>query len=198
MLKIIRVLPLMLLPSLVLANPPILFKPPTSGAPSTQMGGGTRGLGNSSIDIQALAPTQLSLTSQASPDLYWYISQAAPNSIEFSLSAETTGEIIIEQTLPTVTKAGIQTIKLTDLNAQLEVGKVYLWSIALVIDPANRAKDILISTAIRRESTTIDLNDAAQLAQAGFWYDTLHYLTEKKPAQINELLKQAGITLGGH
>ena len=114
MLKIIRVLPLMLLPSFVLANPPILFKPPTSGAPSTQMGGGTRGLGNSSIDIQALAPTQLSLTSQASPDLYWYISQAAPNSIEFSLSAETTGEIIIEQTLPTVTKAGIQTIKLTD------------------------------------------------------------------------------------
>lgn len=198
MLKIIRVLPLMLLPSFVLANPPILFKPPTSGAPSTQMGGGTRGLGNSSIDIQALAPTQLSLTSQASPDLYWYISQAAPNNIEFSLSAETTGEIIIEQTLPTVTKAGIQTIKLTDLNAQLEVGKVYLWSIALVIDPANRAKDILISTAIRRETTPIDLNDVAQLAQAGFWYDTLHYLTEKNPAQINELLKQAGITLGGH
>ena len=101
------------------------------------------------------------------------------------------------QGITPVTKAGIQTIKLNSFNAQLAEGSDYLWSIALVIDPTQRGKDILISVPIRRNPTTIDLNDGAKLAQAGFWYDTLQYVTEKKSSQVQDLLKQAGITLGG-
>ena len=196
--KIILLLSSFFLSTAVLADAPILFKPPTTGAPTTQRGGGTRGISNTSIQLQALVPTgQVGLTAQASPNLYWFVSEAAPYSVEFSLSVESTGEIIAEETLPPVSKAGIQTIKLNSFNAQLTEGSDYLWSIALVIDPTQRGKDILISVPIRRNPTTIDLNDGAKLAQAGFWYDTLQYVTENKSSQVQDLLKQAGITLGG-
>lgn len=182
--------------TIVMADAPILFKPPSSGAPTTQRGGGTRGSSNTSVTIQALVPKEhVALTAQESPTVYWSISQAAPYNIEFSLSVENTGETIIEETLPPVSKSGIQAIKFADLNAKLQEETTYLWSIALVIDPNDRSKDILMSTAIRREHTVIDLNDAPQLAQAGFWYDTLQYVTEKKSSQVSSLLKQAGIAL---
>jgi hypothetical protein len=195
--KIIVILTSFFFSATVIAESPILFKPPSSGAPSAQRGGGTRGSSYTSVAIQALVPQEhIALTSQESPTLYWHISQAAPYNVEFSLSVENSGEIIVEDLLPPVTKAGIQSITLSAFNVKLQEGTTYLWSIALVVDPNDRAKDILISTAMRREHTIIDLNDAAQLAQAGFWYDTLHYVSDKKPSQVSALLKQIGITLG--
>lgn len=182
--------------SVAMADAPILFKPPASGAPTTQRGGGTRGSSANTVSIQALVPKEhIALTTQEAPTLYWSISQAAPYSVEFSLTVENTGETLVEETLPPVTQPGIQSVKLVAFNAKLQEGITYLWSIALVVDPSDRSKDILMSTPIRREHTTIDINDPAQLAQAGFWYDTLQYMSEKKSPQVPALLTQVGITL---
>lgn len=188
-------LSMFLLPGFVNAEPTLMLNLPKTGAPETRIGGGTRGIGKSEISVQALAPAQTALTSQAAPTLYFYISSASISAIEFSMGTES-GESLIEQTLPAVSKAGIQSIKLSDLNVQLEKGKEYRWTIAVVSDPENRGKDVIASATIRREDTNIALNDTKKLAEVGVWYDLLQTLSEQKSPQIPALLKQADIHIG--
>ncbi|MEI6746481.1 MAG: DUF928 domain-containing protein [Methylococcaceae bacterium] len=188
-------LSMFLLPSFVNAEPTLMLNLPKTGAPETRIGGGTRGIGKSEISVQTLAPAQTALTSQAAPTLYFYISSASISAIEFSMGTES-GESLIEQTLPAVSKAGIQSIKLSDLNVQLEKGKEYRWTIAVVSDPENRGKDVIASATIRREDTNIALNDTKKLAEVGVWYDLLQTLSEQKSPQIPALLKQADIHIG--
>jgi hypothetical protein len=188
-------LSMFLLPGFVNAEPTLMLNLPKTGAPETRIGGGTRGIGKSEISVQALAPAQTALTSQAAPTLYFYISSASISAIEFSMGTES-GESLIEQTLPAVSKAGIQAVKLSDLNVQLEKGKEYRWTIAVVSDPENRGKDVIASATIRREDTNIALNDTKKLAEVGVWYDLLQTLSEQKSPQIPALLKQADIHIG--
>jgi hypothetical protein len=188
-------LSMFLLPGFVNAEPTLMLNLPKTGAPETRIGGGTRGIGKSEISVQALAPAQTALTSQAAPTLYFYISSASISAIEFSMGTES-GESLIEQTLPAVSKAGIQAVKLSDLNVQLEKGKEYRWTIAVVSDPENRGKDVIASATIRREDTNIALNDTKKLAEVGDWYDLLQTLSEQKSPQIPALLKQADIHIG--
>ena len=180
----------------VYAEPALMLNLPKTGAPETRIGGGTRGIGKSEISVQALAPAQTALTSQASPTLYFYISGGANNAIEFSIASENSGETLTEQNLPPVSKAGIQAVKLSDFNVQLEKGKEYRWTIAVVSDAENRGKDVISSATIRREDTNIALNDTKKLAEAGIWYDLLQTLSEQKSSQIPALLKQVDINIG--
>lgn len=184
-----------LFPTFVQAEPPILLNLPKSGAPISRLGGGTRGSDKSTVNIQTLAPEQVGLTTQATPTLYWYISSASPYPIEFTLGIENDSEPLIEKKLPPVTSAGIQTIKLSELNVQLKPGQEYRWSIALVTDAAQRSSDIFASATIRKDESNISLNDVQKLVNAGFWYDVLQRLVEKKSPQVSELLKSEGIIL---
>ncbi|MDD2864878.1 MAG: DUF928 domain-containing protein [Methylococcales bacterium] len=187
---------LLLLPTIVPAESPIMLNLPKTGAPETRIGGGTRGIGKSEISVQALAPAQTALTSQASPTLYFYVSGSSNNAIEFSIASESSGETLTEQNLPPVSKAGIQAVKLSDFNVQLEKGKEYRWTVAVVSDAENRGKDVISSATIRREDTNIALNDTKKLAEAGVWYDLLQTLSEQKSSQIPALLKQVDIQIG--
>lgn len=184
-----------LFPAVVQAEPPLLLKLPKSGAPISRLGGGTRGSDKSAVTIQTLAPEQVGLTTQTSPTLYWYVSAASPYPAEFTLGIENESEPLIETKLPPVTSAGIQAIKLSDLNVRLKPGQEYRWSIALVADPAQRSNDIFASATIRKDDADISLNDVQKLANAGFWYDVLQQLIEKKSVQLSELLKSEGIIL---
>lgn len=188
-------LSMLLLPVFVNAEPALMLNLPKTGAPETRIGGGTRGIGKSEISVQALAPAQTALTSQAAPTLYFYVSGGSSSVIEFSMGTES-GESLTEQTLPAVSKAGIQAIKLSDFNVQLEKGKEYRWTVAVVSDPENRGKDVIASATIRREDTNIALNDTKKLAEVGVWYDLLQTLSEQKSPQIPALLKQADIHIG--
>lgn len=178
------------------AEPALMLNLPKTGAPETRIGGGTRGIGKSEISVQALAPAQTALTSQASPTLYFYISGSSSNAIEFSIASENSGETLTEQNLSPVSKAGIQAVKLSDFNVQLEKGKEYRWTVAVVSDAENRGKDVISSATIRREDTNIALNDTKKLAEAGVWYDLLQTLSEQKSSQIPALLKQVDIQIG--
>ncbi len=188
-------LSMLLLPVFVNAEPALMLNLPKTGAPETRIGGGTRSISKSAINVQTLAPAQTAITSQAAPTLYFYISSGSNSVIEFSMGTES-GESLTEQTLPSVSKAGIQAIKLSDFNVQLEKGKEYRWTVAVVNDPENRGKDVIASATIRREDTNIALNDTKKLAEAGVWYDLLQTLSEQKSPQIPALLKQADIHIG--
>jgi hypothetical protein len=180
----------------VYAEPALMLNLPKTGAPETRIGGGTRGIGKSEISVQTLAPAQTAVTSQAAPTLYFYVSGASNNAAEFSIATEGSGEVLTEQTLPAVSKSGIQAIKLSDFNVELEKGKEYRWTVAVVSDAENRGKDVISSATIRREETNIALNDTKKLAEAGVWYDLLQNLSEQKSSQIPALLKQVDINIG--
>jgi hypothetical protein len=192
---VIILLSAFLFPIFAQAESPILLNLPKSGAPISRLGGGTRGSDKSTVNIQILAPERLGLTTQAAPTLYWYISMTSTYPIEFTLGIENDSEPLIEKKLPPVTSAGIQSIKLSELGVQLKPGQEYRWSIALVADAAQRSNDIFVSATIRKDNTNISLNDVEKLSSAGFWYDVLQRLIEKKSPQVDDLLKSEGIVL---
>ena len=181
--------------ALVQAEPPILLKLPKSGAPISRLGGGTRGSDKSTANLQTLAPIQVGRTTQSSPTLYWYLSSPSPYPVEFTLGIENENEPLIEKRLAAVSSSGIQAIKLSDFNIQLKTGQEYRWSIALVTDETQRSGDIFASATIRKDDAQIAMDDVQKLADAGFWYDVLQRLIEKKSPQVNELLQSEGITL---
>lgn len=173
------------------------FKPSKLSSAPTRIGGGTRGSNVKGIDLQVLAPLQTGLTSQAAPILYWYISDTPDYPIEITLNLENQIEPIIEKLLPPVTTAGIQAINLQTLGVNLEVGKEYRWSVALITDSSQRSSDIFTSAAIRRETTNIAFDNVEKLANEGFWYDVLAQLIQQNATTLNVFLNHEGITLGG-
>ena len=89
-------------------------------------------------------------------------------------------------------KAGIQKVSLSDYGVKLIPGERYSWSIALVLDPKRRSKDIIaVGTIERVERADINLAAAPttesfyQFAADGLWYDAvmaISQLIETAPA----------------
>ena len=82
-------------------------------------------------------------------------------------------------------KAGIQRVCLSDYGVKLIPGERYNWSIALVLDPKRRSKDIIAMGAIERVERA-DINPAAapttdafyRFAADGLWYDAVMTISE--------------------
>lgn len=166
-----------------------VYKPPKRGAPGGRVGGGTRGEYDLYLTARVLAPGQVrGLTSQDQPELYWYISKVTEVPIEFTLIDEESIAPLIEKKLPAPTKAGIQRIQLSDFGFRLSPDKMYRWSIALVLDPDHRSKDIIASARIQRAlpseipTTRLGQVDAVEAtfihAEAGLWYDAIAAISQ--------------------
>jgi len=161
-----------------------VYKPPKRGAPGGRVGGGTRGDSDVQLTVYVLAPERIrGLTSQDQPDLYWFLSQPTDVPIEFTLIDEEAINPLIETRLPSPSQAGVQRIRGSDYGIRLSPDKMYRWSIALVLDPDHRSKDILASARIQRALSSeipnfsIGKPDAIQQtfthAEAGLWYDAI-------------------------
>lgn len=173
----------------------ITFKPPQLGAPTTRIGGGTRGLGSGAVTVQVLAPSQISYTSSPTPTFYWYLSSSSNHEVEISLTLDNQSEPLLEKNLGVIAKAGIQAIRLTDFGVQLKPEQDYRWSVAVVNDPEQRSNDAFASATVRLQTLNTPLSDPAALAAAGYWYDVLDQLIVHKSNQVDILLEQGGITL---
>ena len=124
----------------------LLYQPPRGlGAPSAgrRVGGGTRGTNKSVPILSVLAPDHTGLTVREQPDLYWFASDVVTNPVELTLTLEKGDTPLLEKRLPVPTKAGIQRVRLSDYGVKLIPGERYSWSIALVLDPKRRSKDII-------------------------------------------------------
>lgn len=186
----------LLLPLSVLADKPIMFDASQLSGPPTRIGGGARGSNDSTAKIQlaVLAPDKTAFTNSASPTLYWYISAPISQEVEFALRLGT--DDLVEKKLGKVSAKGIQAIHLADLGIKLDPSKKYTWTVTLVSAGEDHSGDLLASATIEQRPGTQVLKDAADMAQAGYWYDALDLLIkEKSTQQVNELLKQGGITL---
>ena len=179
-----------------------MYQPPRRGAPSTRVGGGTRGIGGNTPTVHVLAPDHVGLTVNEQPTLSWYMSKPTSMRFEFMLINEEGEEPLLELTLDSANlKEGIQSLNLADHGVKLKPGMQYQWSVVLIPEEEHRSNDIISSGMIERRDLTGDLKtklnkansneDVFIYAQEGYWYDAITELTTLiKKDPDNEVLKK--------
>ncbi len=167
-----------------------VYKPPRRGSPRAKVSGGMRGVLALPTPL-ALAPAHLAHTVSDQPSLFWHI-DAVPSRgsrLVFTLIDEDSIEPLAEVSLESPAQAGIQRIRLTDLGIHLEPEIEYEWSVALVPDPARRARDVISTGYLRRVGQPEELaEELANLAPGrggvdtyaalGLWYDALEAISD--------------------
>ena len=183
------------------------YKPPMRGAPAARIGGGTRGIGEMTLELVVLAPDHTGLTTREQPTLYWYVSEAVPSKLEVTLINDEDIDPELEEVIATPGSAGIQRIDLAKTGAKLKPGLEYRWFVSAVADPGQRSNDVVASGTIQRITPEGDLKqkiasaDERSLvrvyAEEGIWYDTIDTLSrliDKSPDDA-ELLQQRAALL---
>ena len=161
----------------------IRFVPPNRGKARRSAAGGTRGVDTSavsSIRVAVVAPAE-GLTTRAQPVLYWYLSRDSDARIDVVLIDDDAIDPLLEITLPTPVEAGIHGLDLSDHGIELERGRVYRWSVAVVRDAKRRSNDIMTEGVIERVAASDALERSleaepegfAPYALSGIWYDAL-------------------------
>jgi hypothetical protein len=174
--------------------------------------GGSRGIGDSEIKLDVLAPDDVGLTTQEQPSLFWFQSKPAEAKFELTLLQENKPKPLVQVTTERSGNAGIQRLKLKEHNVKLVPGVEYQWVVALITDPDNRSSDLVASGVIKRIEASEDLKKkvssatpatlAGVYAEAGIWYDALAVLTDRIEADPkdqalqdtrSDLLRQVGL-----
>jgi hypothetical protein len=206
-------------PGEVSAPPPaatggVVYRPPMLGKPAQTVGGGSRGTADKVPALFVVTPNHVGQTTSDQPSLFWFIDRVpdASNRIELTLLDEESVEPLVETTLEAPKRAGIHRIRLADYGVHLVPGTEYEWSVALVLDPNERSKDIVATGWIDRVALSDQLasrlesqgqdGSAAVYADAGLWYDALAALSDqidRSPGdarllqQRADLLRQVGL-----
>jgi len=196
-------------PEIKAASRPV-YVPPRRGQPRARVGGGVRGPGTSLPTIQALVPDHVALTARSQPAFLWHLDSPPPESASllFTIIDDEAIDPLVSVTLENPTKPGVQRIDLSNYSVQLETGREYQWSVALVTDFAHRSRDIVTfgwiehvesaesaagssSSSSRASGSDAPRGEAAALASAGFWYDTVDAASSAERAA---LLDQVGLS----
>ena len=189
-----------------------VYRPPMRGAPVARIGGGTRGIGDMTLELVVLAPDHTGLTTKEQPTLYWYVSEPVPTKLEVTVINDEAIDPALEEVVATPGRAGIQKIELAKSGTRLEPGLEYRWFVSVVADPGQRTNDIVASGTIQRITpegalkariAKADERALARIyAEEGVWYDAvdaISRLIEKSPndAALREqraaLLEQVGL-----
>jgi Domain of Unknown Function (DUF928) len=175
-----------------------MYNPPPRGAPGGRVGGSSRGIEDRFPMLAVLAPDHTGLTGQEQPSLYWYLSKSTTYPIELTIIDNQTIQPLIEKRISGPIQPGVQRVQLADYGLHLSLGVPYRWSVALVVDPENRSKDILAGGFIERialpETIRAQLAGASKArvpliyAEAGLWYDSLAAISEVIDAAPNNSL----------
>lgn len=190
-----------------------IYVPPKHGVPGGRRGGRTRGPGKDQIIMLSLSPDHTGLTVQEQPTLYWFLSKTITAPIEFILYDGRSVFPRLEVRLSPSDKPGVQRLRLSDYRAHLLPGVKYEWTIALVLDPKQRGKDIVAGGVIEHQAPPAELaeklaqagkTEAPYLyAEAGFWYDAVGAISDLIDAtpddpflrkQRASLLEQVGLS----
>lgn len=164
-----------------------VYKPPTLDAPKVRVDGRVRGTEDAALTLTVLAPERVGLTTKEQPSLYWFQSKPVDNHFELTIIEKNVVKPVLEAKFE-ASAAGIQRVRLSDYNVSLAEGVEYRWSVAIVLDPDNRSKDIVASGVIKRVKPAEKLLGRLKGAPAsevpyiyadeGVWYDSLEALSE--------------------
>jgi hypothetical protein len=191
-----------------------IYQLPAVGKPRRRIGGGRRGPGDPLPELWALVPEHVAQTASEHPSLFWYLSDASPGYVLFELTLIDEGSIepVVDVRLPAPSAKGLQRVDLGEHGVSLSPGQEYQWSLALVVDPEQRSRDVVASGWIERVPAPDALSGrlaaagplgAAQIyAESGLWYDALDaiwQLGEARPdgaeaqRQLDALLAEVGL-----
>ena len=193
-----------------------MYRPPAVGKPARTVGGGSRGSADKIPALYAIVPDHVARTTSRQPVLFWHVDRVpdASTRIEFTLHDEEGEQPLVRADLPRPTGAGLQRIRLADHDVSLSPGSEYEWSVALVIDPEERSKDIVVTgwidyvdappEMVSRLELQGEAWRAAIFAEEGVWYDAFAALSDQidrdpenplLTKQRTDLLDQAGLDL---
>ncbi len=183
-------------------------------------GGGSRSVGNAcspsksgvSATLTALSPGgQLGLTQSSRPKFLVYVPQTSAQTMEFSLFDDKMNGVY-QMNLPVSNRTGLVSIELPENAPSLVKDKPYYWTVALVCNPNERTKDMVVGGWIEHSELNDSLKQelakarglerASLYAQKGFWYDAVNTLVEMQQTEPGnlaiaaswaELLKSVGL-----
>ena len=191
-----------------------VYRLPKVGKPRGRIGGGRRGPMLGGAEIQALVPDHVGQTTSAQPSLYWYLAEPVQGEIAFEVTLVDERQIdpVVDRRIARPERAGAQRVRLADLGVSLEAGEEYQWSVAVVPDPNDHAKDVVATGWIQRVPAPAGLDAqlaaagpdgaAAVYGEAGLWYDMLaaayarigaHPEDDAYRAELAAVLEQAGL-----
>lgn len=188
------------------------YNAPPHVTPRARVGGGLRGSEGSDPAVAALVPDHVGITVKQHPELNWFLSKRTSLPIRFTLIDERSIRALVEKSITAPEKAGVQAIKLSDIDFALQPNVQYRWYVSLIKDIDSPSRDIVTGGIIERcefseclvlDATTTCSRDAVALsASKGFWYDAMACLCgliETDPDDIGlrkqraALLKQVGL-----
>lgn len=174
---------------------PLAYVPPKSiGAPRDRtVGAASRSARLPGPTLYSLVPEHTGQTVSEQPSFLWYL-DALPSGdtpMYFTLTNEKEIDPIAEIELPKVSKAGIQRVDLAQHGIKLERGTEYEWTVAVVVDPDQRANDIVTAGWVMVVEEPAGLEPSARsYAAHGLWYDAIASAPDDLRA---ELLREVGL-----
>ena len=187
------------------------YVPPSRGAPGGRLvGAASRGTSfpNPLPVIYPIAPDgHAGQTTSSTPTLYFFVSEPITWLTQFTISAATQPNPIVEVDIPMPRAAGIYSVRTADYRVRLEPGVVYTWSVSAKLDPKSRSRDIVASASLLRTALDPGVEGAlgtappsrrvGLLAQAGLWYDAVAAAAETaaydRRAALDSLMTQVGL-----
>ncbi len=174
---------------------PLAYTPPKSiGAPRGRMiGAASRAARTPALTLYSLVPEHVGQTVSEQPSLFWYIDAlpAEDALVYFTLTNELEIDPIAEIRLSDLSKIGIQRVDLAEHGIKLERGIEYEWTVAIIVNPKQRANDIITAGSIIVVDEPGGLEPSARsYAAHGLWYDAIATAPDDFRA---DLLREVGL-----
>jgi Domain of Unknown Function (DUF928) len=181
----------------------IKFEPPGRSIPKDSVGGASRNSGQCPQDsmemdshLMAVLPkTNQGLTVASHPTFFVYIPKTNAEKAFFSLQDEN-GNEHYQAFVSIKGEDGVIKLKLPNEARDLEVGKNYRWSFAIMCDNNLRPDSPMVEGEIQRieaNSTLMGqlkkatpIETASLYASAGIWHDTLSAIADLRNLQPND------------
>jgi len=164
-------------------------------------------LRNASEDLptlQALVPDHVARTVEASPTLYWFLSEDIEHPVKFVLADQVSIDPALELVLEPPLRAGIHALRLADHGMELQLGTPYRWFVSLSSEHLTKGgiERVARDPGLEARLAAAPGERGKVYAGAGLWYDALAFIStgvERNPDDVRPrelralLLEQAGL-----
>ena len=150
------------------------YVPPSRGAPTGRVGGGTRGL--RVLPLAALAPDHTGLTISAQPALYYFLPSASGVRVAVRVAGDPNAQPLLEKDFAPPPRAGIQKLELKALGVTLAPGVEYRWTVSDARTSSTamiRWVDVSADLSRKLNGVPAGRHRYTLLAREGVWYDAL-------------------------
>lgn len=177
-------------PDQKLPSTKIVFVPPAAGAPADMIGAGTRELLSTPQSIQILIPEGGGVAIAESPALLWSLSTAQQGLMRAELVPLSGGAPVAETTMRGDIQPGLYALDLAKSGVPLPPGQLYEFRVMLADETTGEVFVPARGLVERRSGPSVQ--DAADAASQGVWFDALGFLTESDQSGQVRVTDQTG------